>query len=149
MIKAFQFDYKCCILLKEGLSEAFQILTVVKQGDVLSLILFLLINGYGLRKVERDGFGINFSREELFELDFADNVALTAGNKRELQWCTKNLIEFMGKTGLCLKVGEFLCFFQSFEGLEMQEPKHQDHASSGYMKQQSYMFCYMEMKHAK
>lgn len=56
----------------------------VKQGDVLLLLLFLFVIDYGLKKVGRGGFGINFSRVELFDLNFADYVAFIAGEKREL-----------------------------------------------------------------
>ena len=52
--------------------------------SMTSLFLFLLVIDYGLRKVERGGFGINFSGEKLFHFDFSDDVALTAGDKREL-----------------------------------------------------------------
>ena len=59
-----------------------------------------------LRKVERDSFGISFSGEKLLDLDFADDIPLIAGDNRELQWCTKSLIEVMGKTRLPLNAGK-------------------------------------------
>ena len=66
----------------DGLSEAFRIVTGVKQCDVLSPFLFLLVIDYDLRMIEKDGYGINFAGEKLFDLDFADEIALLEKSKR-------------------------------------------------------------------
>ena len=106
MVQAFYSNCKCRIQLKNQISEAFEILTGVKQGDVLSPFLFLLVIDYGLKMLEDQDYGIEISGNKLFDLDFADDIALIEECKLSLQNCTDKLIEIMEKIGLRLNAAK-------------------------------------------
>ena len=61
IIQAFYYECKCRVQLKDVLSEAFRIVMGVKQGDVLSPFWFLLVTDYGLRILEKEGYGTDFA----------------------------------------------------------------------------------------
>ena len=67
--------------------------------------------------MERGGFGINFIRDKLFDLGFADDIALIVGDKRELPRCTEYLIEVMSKTGLHLNTGKWEVVTLDYENI--------------------------------
>ena len=106
MVQAFYSNCQCRIQLKNHISDAFEILTGVKQGDVLSPFLFLLVIDFGLRMMDDEDFGIDVLGEKLFDLDFADDIALIEECKILLQGCTNTLIGIMEKTGLRLNAGK-------------------------------------------
>ena len=92
--------------MKKNISDAFEILTGVKQGDVLSPFLFLLVIDFGLRTMDNRNYGIDMFGEKLFDLDFADDIALIEECKLSLQGCTDTLVSIMEQIGLRLNANK-------------------------------------------
>jgi hypothetical protein len=69
-------DFKCVILYKGKLTDYIEIINGVRQGCVLSPIIFLLVLDNVMRKTLRDRKrGIQWGmKERLEDLDFADDM---------------------------------------------------------------------------
>ena len=103
LIKAFYENYECCIALDNNtLTDNFNITTGVRQGCILSPILFLIIIDWVMRKSTNDAnrgipWGEGFN---LDDLDFADDLALLSNKQDDLQNKTNNLVKFADQVGL-------------------------------------------------
>ena len=76
---------RCCIRTDDGLSDWFQVLTGVRQGCILSPILFAIAIDWVLTKATKDR-GIDWlSNQKLSDLDFADDIAALAKDTPSLQ----------------------------------------------------------------
>ena len=84
-IEKIYADCKCCIRTEDGYSGWFEVVTGVRQGCLLSPILFSLAIDWVLKKATKDK-GIQWLEgQKMSDLDFADdNVALTE-TTRDLQ----------------------------------------------------------------
>ena len=103
VIKALYFDTECTIRLGGTTSKPFSIETGVRQGCVLSPFLFSLLIDYTMRRLERNGYGIKISEDKyLFDLDFADDIALICDKETDLQSCTNDLVSQAQRVGLRL-----------------------------------------------
>lgn len=70
-----------------GLSESFTVNTGVKQGCLMAPSLFLLAIDWIMKettKEQRNGIQRNL-RQQLEDLEFADDISLLSGNNREIQ----------------------------------------------------------------
>ena len=77
----------------------FRIMSGVKQGCVLSPLLFVLVLYYVLR--DCTGFGIQIGEaKKLADLDFADDIALMERNKAKLQDLLNTIRENTSRLGL-------------------------------------------------
>ena len=107
LIKAFYENYQCCIALdNNALTDNFNITTGVRQGCILSPILFLIIIDWVMRKSTNDAnrgipWGEGFN---LDDLDFADDLALLSNKQDDLQNKTNNLVKFADQVGLKVNV---------------------------------------------
>ena len=107
LIKTFYENYECCIALDNNkLSDNFNITTGVRQGCILSPILFLIIIDWVMRKSTNDAnrgipWGEGFN---LDDLDFADDLALLSTKQEDLQTKTNNLVKFADQVGLKVNV---------------------------------------------
>ena len=52
----------------------------------LPFSVFLLVFDYGLRMVEKDGYGIDFAGEKLFDLDFANHTCIALLEKGKINF---------------------------------------------------------------
>lgn len=79
--------------LDEGYSEYFSIITGVRQGCILSLLLFLMVVDYVMRKtLEGAELGVNWREHgKLTDLDFVDDLALLEESTDHLQQLTTKL----------------------------------------------------------
>ncbi|KAK1804715.1 hypothetical protein P4O66_003535 [Electrophorus voltai] len=79
----------CCVRTDDGYTDFFNIETGVKQGCILSPILFSLTVDYVMKKVMSPVTGIPWTNgSHLTDLDFADDIALLANTKPALQSMT-------------------------------------------------------------
>ena len=54
LIKLFYEQFECGVILKEGVSDFFEVQTGVRQGFMLSPLLFLILTDYVERKPMKD-----------------------------------------------------------------------------------------------
>ena len=82
-------------------TEQFDIKTGVKQGCILSPLLFITTIDYLLKKEQENNHGIKMSEEQyLFDQDFADDIALMDTTEERLQEATNNIRHLASKVGL-------------------------------------------------
>jgi hypothetical protein len=76
-----------CQVLHEGcVSEAFEVLTEVRLGWLLSPFLFLLCIDLTMKQVTNSRSGIQWSlTEQLEDLDFAEDLALLTHTHQQMQ----------------------------------------------------------------
>ncbi|KAL4082886.1 hypothetical protein QTP88_029540 [Uroleucon formosanum] len=82
------------------LSEEFEGITGLKQGDALSPILFNIALEKVIRSVQSNKLGINIGKTTLDVLRFADDLNLVGENKEMIVRNTKTLIQEAKKIGL-------------------------------------------------
>ncbi|VDP12047.1 unnamed protein product [Heligmosomoides polygyrus] len=94
----------CCVRTNAMHTTFFEVVTGVRQGCVLSPLLFNVALDFIMRKsMKGDETGIKWSRtHRLADLDFADDVAIIAENNGLLQQATTNLANKAKKIGLRL-----------------------------------------------
>ena len=105
LIKLFYTKFECCIDLNTELSDWFEVNTGVRQGCIISPILFLITIDWVMRQANRNTQGLKWiGNDDLHDLDFADDLALLAESILQLQVKTDNLALFAEKTGLQINV---------------------------------------------
>ena len=100
--KAIYLNSRCCIKTETGMSIFFLIKTGVRQGYILSTLLFLMVIDFLLSKaVDTVNKSIRWKEEnKLAELYFADDTALTADSIEDLKIITTNLEKAAAKVGI-------------------------------------------------
>ena len=101
MIKIMYDDFQCSVLHNGKESLWFKIITGVKQGCLLSPILFVIMIDFVMRRSMMPGRGIGWIGDsQLDDLDYADDLALLAPELEDLQEKTSRLNEEAKKMGL-------------------------------------------------
>ena len=91
---------KCCVRTEDGLSDWFEVITGVRQGCLLSPILFGIAIDWILHRATLD-HGMNWVEDNLLsDLDFADDIAALSENTNELQSLISNVSNTANKIGL-------------------------------------------------
>ncbi len=86
LIKLFYEHFECSVNLPDGLSEGFEVRKGVRQGCILSPLLFLILIDFVLRQSTRIPRGIQWTlQSRLEDLDFADNLALLSYSEQRMQ----------------------------------------------------------------
>ena len=104
VMMAIYDNSKCCVRLGGEKTKTFDIKTGVRQGCVLSPFLFCLVIDFILRKLDRNEFGIPIEGQRIFDLDFADDIALMDVSNEKLQSSTNELKDMAEKIGLRFNV---------------------------------------------
>ena len=102
MFKNLYQNSKCCIKTKYGNTEFFDIVSGVRQGCLLSPLLFSLAIDYVMRQtVNKHNCGIPWTTtQNLTDLDFADDISLLSETTTMMQTATSNLENEAIKVGL-------------------------------------------------
>ena len=102
MIQILYEDNEYAVLDEGEESEWFKVKTGVKQGDVMSGFLFLIVVDWIMKNVtEGNNTGIRWKfTSKLEDLEFVDDIALFSSNIQHMQSKVSKLNEFAAKTGL-------------------------------------------------
>jgi len=102
VIQNFYRDSRCAVRSDGQLGDWFQIITGVKQGCLLSPLIFLLVMDWTLKNaVDKNNFGLDWvDGLKLADLDFADDIALLSKTRNEMQEITDNVEDEARKVGL-------------------------------------------------
>ena len=104
MVKIMYDDFECSVLDEGEQTRWFKITTGVKQGCVMSGVLFLLTVDWTMRRTtenHRNGIRWNFT-STLEDLDFADDIVLISSKYEHVQSKTNRLVDNAGRVGLKL-----------------------------------------------
>ena len=94
-------DAGCKVRTENGLSDAFDINTGVRQGCILSPFLFILVIDWIMKETTKNiDDGIPWNDKKLCDLDFADDIAILADSAPALQRLTDELSNNAAKFGL-------------------------------------------------
>ena len=105
IIKCFYNNFECNIILETSISDSFEVKSGVRQGCILSPILFLMVIDWIQRNTTSAKNGIQWTMfEQLEDLDFADDLAEISTTQKQLQEKTNKLNTFARKTGLKINV---------------------------------------------
>ena len=87
MIKAMYSNSKCAVINGTETSQWFDVKSGVKQGCVMSGLLFLIVMDWIMTKtVENDNNGLRWNFTTVLEdIDFADDLALLSSKKTHIQ----------------------------------------------------------------
>ena len=98
--------YMCGVVHEDCVSEPFPVRARVRQGCILSPLMFLVVTDAVMRNVNRDRRrGIRWGLvDRLEDLDFADDLCLFSEAHREMQAKLGDLTEEAGKVGLAINV---------------------------------------------
>lgn len=97
VIKNLYKRVESCVLVDGKTTGFFTIEVGVRQGCMLSPMLFLLyINGLA-EEIKRRGRGVLYGNIRISILLFADDIVLLAENKEDLQWLMQITYEYSRK----------------------------------------------------
>ena len=102
LTQTFYENFECSVILKKSVSEPFTVKSGVRQGCILSPILFLIVIDWVQRQTTADKKrGIQWTMfSNLEDLDFADDLAEISRNISHLQEKTDRLNKFAKRVGL-------------------------------------------------
>ncbi|KIH59884.1 hypothetical protein ANCDUO_09874 [Ancylostoma duodenale] len=102
LTRSLYLNSPCCVKTDNGHTGFFEITTGMRQGCILSAILFNIALDYVMRKAMKfNGSGIGWNNEgRLTASDYADDIALLAESNGKLQEATTSLNREAKKIGL-------------------------------------------------
>ena len=118
LIIALYKETECCVRTENGVTRYFKIMTGVKQGCVLSPLLFTIVMDYVLR--QSTGYGVNVNSKQLADLDFADDIVLLEDAKDRLQLLFDEISEKALEVGLSINVDKSKSMSTSGSPLTLQ-----------------------------
>ena len=104
IIKNMYQESRCAVRSEGKLGDWFEIITGVRQGCVLSPLLFLLVMDWVMRRsTEEEIYGLEWKDEKrLADLDFADDIVLLDNSWSGMVELTKRVETEAGYAGLVL-----------------------------------------------
>ncbi|BHF83345.1 hypothetical protein SprV_0802648900 [Sparganum proliferum] len=111
MIKAYYRSTTTRVLVRNNLSQPFGIRSGVRQGCILSPILFNYAIDWILGRALRESDGVEFAPgHRLNDLDYADDIALLASSFGDLQSMVSRVNEVAKSVGLSINAGKTKVF---------------------------------------
>nr|VZI22322.1 unnamed protein product [Spirometra erinaceieuropaei] len=111
MIKAYYRSTTARVLVRDNFSQPFGIRSGVRQGCILSPILFNYAIGWILGRALRDSDGVEFAPgHRLTDLDYADDIALLASSFCDLQSMVSRVNKVAKSVGLSINAGKTKVF---------------------------------------
>ncbi|BHF83999.1 hypothetical protein SprV_0902714900 [Sparganum proliferum] len=111
MIKAYYRSTTARVLVRNNLSQPFGIRSGVRQGCILSPILFNYAIDWILGRALRDSDGVEIAPgHRLTDLDYADDIALLASSFGDLQSMVSRVNEVAKSVGLSINAGKTKVF---------------------------------------
>ena len=93
-----------------GISRHIKILKGIKQGDILSELLFCIVIEEIIMKAESDcNFGYSIGGHLLSNLSYADDIAAIARSAKELQQFIDCVVKHSADVGLFVNVSKTEC----------------------------------------
>lgn len=108
LVQVFYHQFECCVILGGNLTEWFPVESGVRQGCILSPILFLVAIDWIMRNTTKDRpRGIQWTLfSHLEDLDFADDIAALSAKLDHLQEKTNRLNDYAEQTGLTISASK-------------------------------------------
>ncbi len=108
IIKTFYEHFECSVITGNDLSEWFPVQSGVRQGCIISSILFLVTIDWITTNTTADrSQGIQWTLfSQLEDLDFADDLALLSTNQYDMQVKTDRLNNFVRQVGLSINTSK-------------------------------------------
>ena len=108
LLETFYNHFECSVILSNTSSEWFTVKSGVRQGCILSPILFLVVIDWVMRKTTSDKpRGIQWTLfSQLEDLDFADDLAFLSVKLDHLQEKTDLLERYAKQTGLTINTSK-------------------------------------------
>ncbi len=105
------------VITGQGITAAIKILRGVRQGDVLSPLLFNVFMECLTKRLQDSNLGYKFSANQVLTVSlllFADDMALAADNIQELQSMIDIILEDMVNTGLKINTSKTILAVNKF-----------------------------------
>ncbi|BHF64137.1 hypothetical protein SprV_0200713600 [Sparganum proliferum] len=107
MIKAYYRSTTARVIVRNNLSQPFGIRSGVRQGCILSPILFNCDNNWIFGRTLHGGYGVEFAPgHRLTDVDYANDIALLASNLGDLQSMVLGVNEVAKSVGLSINAGK-------------------------------------------
>lgn len=107
LIKEAYNGYNCRVIHRNNVSDNFLVTTGVKQGCILSPILFTATLDYIMNKAISSRRGIQWGLEgRLEDLDYADDICLLSHNHADMQSKVDSIMEIAAKAGLRINISK-------------------------------------------
>nr|VZI38299.1 unnamed protein product [Spirometra erinaceieuropaei] len=111
MIKAYYRSTTARVLVRNSFSQPFGIRSGVRQGCILTPILFNYAIDWILGRALRDSDGVEFAPgHRLTDLDYADDIALLASSFGDLQSMVSRVNEVAKSVGMSINAGKTKVF---------------------------------------
>ena len=127
LMKLFYLKFECSVIVNGNTrTDWFSVKSGVRQGCILSPILFLVVIDWVMRQTTSDRpRGIQWTLfSQIEDLDFADDLAVLSSTHRRLQEKTDRLVDFSKSTGLVVNS-------KKTEVMALSEPPHEPITISG------------------
>ncbi len=102
LMKLFYNKFECCGDHNTQLSDWFEVKTGVRQGCIISPILFLIVIDWVMKQTNQGSHGLSWHAANMDDLDFADDLAIFADCIANLQNKTNRPTNFAEQTGLII-----------------------------------------------
>ena len=107
VIQSLYRDTSCRVIQNSDLSDPFEVNTGVRQGCLLSPLIFSLVIDWVMKKSMEPPRGIQWTlMTKLEDLDFADDVALLTHTQQHMQSKTESLANVAKTTGLEININK-------------------------------------------
>ena len=113
-IEVLYCDTNSTVIVDGVLSDLFEVMTGVLQGDVLAPFIFIIIIDWVLRQSDLDSLGFTmvprrsrrYPEEKLSNLGFADDITLLANSVKDAQSQLNKIAQAAAEVGLNINIGK-------------------------------------------